>query len=112
MKLILALVMVFAVIVLPVKVAADLLGAENSTLFRCTLCILGSFVSLFIAADITDHVFLQYLIGFIVTPVFYSLFLEVGYVQALFISLLTSVLQAVVMYLLWGSMALGTWILG
>ncbi len=93
MEIIIFALIVALVTVVPVKIAATILKAENTGFFICFIAIIGATFANDLASYLFENSFLEFVAEVLFTAGVFSLLLDAKYIQSIFIALLTYVLM-------------------
>ena len=93
MELLIAMAVLAVVTVVPVMVAAKMLGASNTGFLSCLFAVIISAFASSYAEGYFDDGILTFVVPWAVTAVVYALILGAGFIQSAFIALLATAIQ-------------------
>ena len=93
MEFLIGIAIISAITVLPIMVAAKLLGAAHTGFFRCLLAVIVSAAANHIGDQLFGDSLVSLLASFAITALGFAIILGAGYLQALGISLLAIGIQ-------------------
>ncbi len=102
MKLIVILAIFSALAVLPLKLVAKLMGANNTGIFACLLALFVSAIVQNVTGNYISNELLAGIATVALSGVVYSFILDAKYFQGVLIAILTYVLQIVILGLILG----------
>jgi hypothetical protein len=100
LTLIITLIAIVLFLVYPVKFSAEKLGADDTGFIRCLLAVIASVSISAYAGNIVSSSFLHFVISMATTAIVFSVLLGAKFIQSILISLMSTVIQAGLLFAL------------